>query len=327
MAGIIELVKKMENLDPSLRGILYEILEEVEKQREEARKFYVAREEFEDLKRVVKDLAERVGKLTDAVKELAEAQKRTEERVEKLEEGQARLERALAELAEAQKRTEEELKEFKEETRRGFEEVWQAIRELAEAQKRTEERVGKLEEGQARLERALETLAEEQRKLAEAQRRTDEELKKLAEAQRRTEEELRKLSQGLRRTREEVGGLSRTMAYALENEAFRYLPTFLEKKYGFRVEERFVRTFVDGEEINFLARGRVDGEEVYLVGETVLRLMSAGKFRQLRRKAGVVEEKTGRRVIPFVVTHFAHPRVLEKAKETGIIVVQSFEWI
>ncbi len=267
MAGIIELVKKMENLDPSLRGILYEILEEVEKQREEARKFYVAREEFEDLKRVVKDLAERVGKLTDAVKELAEAQKRTEERVEKLEEGQARL------------------------------------------------------------ERALETLAEEQRKLAEAQRRTDEELKKLAEAQRRTEEELRKLSQGLRRTREEVGGLSRTMAYALENEAFRYLPTFLEKKYGFRVEERFVRTFVDGEEINFLARGRVDGEEVYLVGETVLRLMSAGKFRQLRRKAGVVEEKTGRRVIPFVVTHFAHPRVLEKAKETGIIVVQSFEWI
>ncbi len=278
MAGIVGLVKKMENLDPGLRGILYEILEEVERQGEEARKFYVAREEFEDLKRVVGDLARRVGELTEAVKELAEAQRRTEERVSRLEEGQARLEKALAELAEAQRRTEEELKGFKEETRRGFEEVWQAIRELTEAQ-------------------------------------------------RRTEEEVRKLSQGLRRTREEVGGLSRTMAYALENEAYRYLPAFLEKKYGFHVEERFVRTFVDGEEINFLARAKVDGEEIYLVGETVLRLMSAAKFRQLKRKVGLIEEKTGRRVIPFVVTHFAHPRVLERARDTGIIVVQSFEWV
>ena len=117
------------------------------------------------------------------------------------------------------------------------------------------------------------------------------------------------------------------MAYALENEAYRYLPAFLEKRYGFRVEERFVRTFVDGEEINFLARAKVDGEEIYLVGETVLRLMSAAKFRQLKRKVGLIEEKTGRRVIPFVVTHFAHPRVLERARDTGIIVVQSFEWV
>ena len=218
MAGIVELVKKMENLDPLLRGILYEILEEVERQGEEARKFYVAREEFEDLKRVVRDLAERVRELTEAVKELAEAQ-------------------------------------------------------------------------------------------------------------RRTEEEVRKLSQGLRRTREEVGGLSRTMAYALENEAYRYLPAFLEDKYGFRIEDRFVRTFVDDEEINFLARARVNGEEVYLVGETVLRLINTAKFKQLRRKVKVVEERKGRRVIPFFVTHFAHPRVLEKAKEAGIIVVQSFEWV
>ncbi len=260
MAGIVELVKKMENLDPVLRGILYEILEEVERQREEARKFYVAREEFEDLKRVVRDLAERVRELTEAVKELAEAQRHTEERVTKLEEGQARLEKALAELA-------------------------------------------------------------------EAQRRTDEELKKLTEAQRRTEEEVRKLTQGLRRTREEVGSLSRTMAYALENEAYRYLPAFLEKKYGFRIEDRFVRAYVDKEEINFLARARVNGEEVYLVGETVLRLVSTAKFRQLRRKSKVVEEEKGRRVIPFFVTHFAHPRVVEKAKEAGIIVIQSFEWV
>ncbi len=295
MAGIVELVKKMENLDPVLRGILYEILEEVERQREEARKFYVVREEFEDLKRVVKDLAERVRELTEAVKELAEAQRRTEERVSKLEEGQARLEERVSRLEEGQIRLEKALTTLAEEQRR-----------LAEAQRKTDE---------------------ELRKLAEAQRRTDEELKKLTEAQRKTEEEVRKLTQGLRRTREEVGSLSRTMAYALENEAYRYLPAFLEKKYGFRIEDRFVRAYVDKEEINFLARARVNGEEVYLVGETVLRLVSTAKFRQLRRKSKVVEEEKGRRVIPFFVTHFAHPRVVEKAKEAGIIVIQSFEWV
>ena len=288
MAGIMELVKRMENLDPLLRGILYEILEEVERQREEARKFYVVREEFEDLKRVVRDLAERVRDLTEAVKELAEAQRRTEERVSKLEEGQVRLEKALAELAEAQRRTEERVSKL-------------------------EERQAKLEEGQVRLEKALAELAEEQ--------------KKLAEAQRQTEEEIKKLTQSLRRTREEVGGLSRTMAYALENEAYRYLPAFLERRYGFQVEDRFVRSLVGDEEINFLARARVNGEEVYLVGETVLRLVSTAKFRQLRRKMKVVEESKGRRVIPFFVTHFAHPRVVERAKEAGIIVVQSFEWV
>lgn len=63
----------------------------------------VKKSDFEELKSVVKELAEaqkrteqRVEKLEDIVKELAAAQKRTEQRVE--------------ELAEAQKRTEEELR-------------------------------------------------------------------------------------------------------------------------------------------------------------------------------------------------------------------------
>jgi hypothetical protein len=30
--------------------------------------------------------------------------------------------------------------------------------------------------------------------------------------------------------------------------------------------------------------------------------------------------------IPLLITHFARPRVLETARERGIIVVQSFEW-
>ena len=31
-------------------------------------------------------------------------------------------------------------------------------------------------------------------------------------------------------------------------------------------------------------------------------------------------------IVPLIVTHYARPRVLEKAEEEGIIIVQSFEW-
>ncbi len=76
----------------------------------------VTREDFNDLKAIVKDLAkaqekaeERLARLEDAVAELAEAQRRTEEKVEELAEAQKRTEEKVEELAEAQRRTEQEL--------------------------------------------------------------------------------------------------------------------------------------------------------------------------------------------------------------------------
>jgi len=77
----------------------------------------VKRSDFEELKSVVKELAEaqkkteqRVEKLEDVVKELAEAQKKTEQRVEELAEAQKKTEQRVEELAEAQRKTEEELR-------------------------------------------------------------------------------------------------------------------------------------------------------------------------------------------------------------------------
>lgn len=77
----------------------------------------VKRSDFEELKAVVRELAEAQKRTEQRVEELAEAQKRTEQRVEELAEAQretqkevSRLDKALSELAEAQKRTEEELK-------------------------------------------------------------------------------------------------------------------------------------------------------------------------------------------------------------------------
>ena len=161
--------------------------------------------------------------------------------------------------------------------------------------------------------------------LKEIVRELSEEVKKLAEAQRRTEEEIRKLAQSHRRLRGEVGGLSRSIAYALENEAFRRLPEFLKSK-NIEVLERMVRTEVAGEEINLFARIKRNGEEMLLVGEATLRFDDPSKLRQLKRKVALVEAEFKQKVFPVIVTHFAKGALLEKAQKAGILVVQSFEW-
>lgn len=69
----VSLVRMLDTVDPALREVLYAILEEIERQQKER----VTKEEFKELKEVVKDLAH-------GIKELAEAQHRTEERLEKL---------------------------------------------------------------------------------------------------------------------------------------------------------------------------------------------------------------------------------------------------
>jgi len=82
--------------------------------------------DFNELKAIVKDLAE-------AQQDLAQAQRRTEQRLEELAEAQKKTEKRLEELAQAQKRTEQRV-----------EELAQAQQDLTQAQKRTEEEVRKL---------------------------------------------------------------------------------------------------------------------------------------------------------------------------------------
>jgi NADH dehydrogenase/NADH:ubiquinone oxidoreductase subunit G len=79
-------------LQPSVARLIEALREE----------FGVRRTDFDELKAVVRDLAE-------AQKDLAQAQKRTEQRVEELAEAQKRTELRLAELAEVQQRTAEGL--------------------------------------------------------------------------------------------------------------------------------------------------------------------------------------------------------------------------
>ena len=295
-----QIIRKISEVEPHLRDILISILEEIEKHRQQVEQ-QVTKTEFNELKEVVYELAKRVN-------ELAEAQKRTEQRVNELAQAQkkseqrlTRLEEAVERLAEAQKKTEQRLTRLEE-----------AVERLAEAQRKSEERITRLEEAVERL--------------TEAQKKTEQRLNELAEAQKKTEEVVKRLALSIERTNQQVGGLSRSIAYALENEAYRNLPQILKSLYGIEIIDRFIRTYIGDEEINIFAKAKKDGQDVCIVGEAVLKLDDKTKVKSVLDKANIVKQEVGGDVIPILVTHFARPNILERAKKAGIIVIQSFEW-
>jgi vacuolar-type H+-ATPase subunit I/STV1 len=104
------LIRKLEALDPKMRDVFLCFMEEVD---EKTKIIAVGRSDFDELK--------------DVVRQLAEAQNRTEHQLKELAEAQNRTEHKLEELADAQKLTEHRV-----------EELTEAQRELTEAQKKTE---------------------------------------------------------------------------------------------------------------------------------------------------------------------------------------------
>ncbi|ODS34303.1 MAG: hypothetical protein SCARUB_00562 [Candidatus Scalindua rubra] len=184
----------------------------------------------------------------------------------------------------------------------------------------------------------LKTIVKE---LAEAQKRTEVRIEELAEAQKETEKEIRLLAIGLDETRGEIGGLSRSVSYGFENEAYRMLPNVLKKNYGIELREKLIRKEIGGEEINIFGKAKKDGRDVLIVGEVKLRLddrrmkrKEGDIFKRLDEKVttvmeeykGKMEEYKGKEVVRVLITHFATRGFMKKAKESGVIVVQSFEW-
>ena len=315
----LDLYEELEGLDPRTKSVFLKLFEYLIKEKG-------TKDDFQRL-------TEKVEKLADIVAELAEAQKKTEEELKSLS-------KTVAELVEAQKKIDEELKaqsNTMSELSKTVSELSKTMVELAEAQKRTEQKVAELAEAQKRTDQRVAELAEAQKRtdqrlaeLAEAQKITEQKVAELAEAQKRTEEEVRTLAQELKRTRQDLGGLSLSFSYAFENEAYRMLPQVL-KKYGLELEDKLIRKEVAKEEINFFATARKNGKTVYIVGETKLRLDDTKKrddvFKQLEKKISAVKKVYGDvQIVPLIVTHFAKESMLKKAKERGILVVQSFEW-
>ncbi len=209
------------------------------------------------------------------------------------------------ELGQAQKHTDQRLAEFQKHTD-------QSIAELAQAQKHTDQSIAELAQAQKQTEQRMERLAKAQEDLAEAQKQT--------------EKEVSKLSKFLGDSRRQIGGLSRSVAYALENEAYRKLPEYLKTHCHLHISDRFVRTVIGGEEINIFAKAKRDGEHVLIVGEAVLKLDDRSKMKQLEKNVEAVQKEFNQTVVPLVITHFAHPNILEKASKEGVLIVQSFEW-
>jgi uncharacterized phage infection (PIP) family protein YhgE len=282
----------LEGLQPELREVFLAFWEEIERQRT------VTREEFNELKEIVRDISENL-------KGLAQAQRRTEERLNELSE-------RVNQLAEAQRKTEERLNQL-------------AVRvdQLAEAQRKTEERLNQLAV-------RIDQLAEAQRRTEERLNELTERVNQLTEAQRRTEKEIEKLTKGLESLRREVGGLAHTVGYRLEDEAIKALPELLKRDAGVEVVGRLKRDYIEiapGKyiEVNIWGTGRINGEEYIIVGEARSQLKK-GDVDEFIKKVNAIKRYIPKEQIKILVTYQTSPIVRKYAEGKGIKIYFSYEF-
>jgi hypothetical protein len=104
----------------------------------------------------------------------------------------------------------------------------------------------------------------------------------------------------------------------------------LKDRYGYTIKERIVRARNRWKRNKFFARAMKDGKEVFIVGESKIRLESTWRkdvFSELEDKVNAVKAEFGNvEVVRLLVTHFAKKDFLDEAEKRGVIVVQSYEW-
>lgn len=123
----------------------------------------------------------------------------------------------------------------------------QTTNRLAQAQGRTEKALESLTIGQKSAETDISELKNIVKNLAKAQERTEAAIESLAKAQEQTENTVRN-------TWHPLSGVSKSMAYALENEAFGKWRAYLKSHHQLDISKHFVRTYVGDEEINIFAK-------------------------------------------------------------------------
>jgi len=193
----------------------------------------------------------------------------------------------------------------------------QSQNELAEAQKSSEKRLTRLEE-----------VVEE---LAQAQKRTEQRVEELAQAQKRTEQELQKLAIGLKDTQKQVGGLSDTIGYTLENQAYKYLPSLLQRDYGVTITTRLKRGYLEDArghpiEINILGEATKDGKSLLIIGECKSRLSKKNIKEFVEKRMKMFPSRYGE-IFPVIVTHMiSEPDAEDYAKEKGVALYYSYDF-
>jgi len=119
-----QLIRKLESVDPAMRDILLAFADEVE---EKTKIITVGRNDFNELKAVVKRIADAQERTEQKIGSLTSAQEKTERRLEALTSAQEKTERRLETIAIAQEKMEGRL-----------EALTISQQRLAEAQERTE---------------------------------------------------------------------------------------------------------------------------------------------------------------------------------------------
>jgi hypothetical protein len=242
-----------------------------------------------------------IDELKAIVRDLAQAQARTEDRLE--------------ELAQAQQRTE-----------RRIEELGGAIQKLAEAQQHTEFRIEKLEGAVQRLAEAQQRTERHVEELAQAQQRTERHVEELAQAQQRTETGMQELRGAVRQLAEaqtlfhrtfnvQIGGLGARWGIQTE-EAFRQGMRTILHEVGF-TSERFLEYDAAGEV--FGQPDQVELDVVVKDGRVIVAevksALDSGNTYLFDRKVAFYMRKTGRQVDrKLIVTPYADNR----AKEVGL---------
>ncbi len=280
---------------------------------------------------------EDIQDLKESIRELAEAQARTEERLQKYQEASearfARIEAALDRLAEAQARTEEEFRQYRESSEARFARIEAALDRLAEAQARTEEGFRQYRESSearfTRIEAALDRLAEAQarteaqvRELSEAQARTEAQVRELAEAQARTERKVDKLAR-------QVGGLSETVGGDIEDIAYIVIHRVLQREKGWQVGElKRVWQNWDGRkrEVNIFGEARDPArpeQRIWIVGEAKHNL-TMREVEKFARTVDMARRNLEGEIFPVCFCYRARPEVQERIRELGFHIVFSY---
>jgi len=257
----------------------------------------VKAKDFNELKEIVRELAEAQKNTEQRINELVEAQKKSEERLTKLE-------ITVQELAEAQKKSEERLTKL---------EI--TVQELIEAQKRTEQRVNEL---------------------AEAQKKTEEEIRALTQALNRTREELKEDITNLRKEfggfQRSMSYAFENEAFRMlpgvlkEKYGIEVTERFIRKEVRGKEINVFGRGRMNGKEVLIIGEAKIRLEEKGMDREEKEKWIEE-IFDELEDKVKAVqEENRGIEIVRIFITHFATSTFLEEARKRGVIVIQSFEW-
>ncbi|MBC7227680.1 MAG: hypothetical protein H5T61_10675 [Thermoflexales bacterium] len=280
---------------------------------------FATREDLQDLKASIQELAEAQARTEARVQELAEAQARTEERV-------TRLEEALNRLAEAQARTEARVQELAEAQAR----TEARVQELAEAQARTEEEFRKYREASdarfERIEAALSRLAEAQarteRELQEFRRTVEERFARLEAAQARTERKVDRLAR-------QVGGLSETVGGDIEDIAYIVIHRVLGREKGWKVGElKRVWHRWDGQkrEVNIFGEAHDPArseQRIWIVGEAKHNL-TMREVEKFARTVEMARRNLVGEIYPVCFCYRARPEVQERIRTLGFHIVFSY---